>query len=191
MEAKRLDVKLFATGSSVDPKLLIPVFHGWIQRGAITDELLIDVADYSHVVDGPGVLLVGHEAHYGFAQSKGRSALLYSQRRAPVAGSFAEALRYGLVHALRAASLLQKEEALGGKLAFSGQELLLRINDRLAAPNTKETFAAVQPVAREVLGALLGSGLTLEAAPPSGELFTLHARGTAPASIDALLARLG
>ena len=36
MDAKRIDVKVFATADSeVEPAALIPVFHGWIQRGAI------------------------------------------------------------------------------------------------------------------------------------------------------------
>ncbi len=191
MDAKRLDLKLFATRSDgVELAHLIPVFHGWIQRGAIKDQLLIDVADYSHVVDGPGVLLVGHEAHYGYERQAGRDGLLYSQRRAPVEGGFVERLRYALLHALRAASLLQQDEALAGKLRFGGQELVLRINDRLAAPNAPETFAAVEPALRELLSPLLGSGLSLQPGAPGAELFALHARAEQPVAVDTLLARL-
>ena len=190
MEATRLDVKLFAKPApGFELSELIPVFHGWIQRGAIEDELLIDVADYSHVVDGPGVLLVGHEAQYGLEQGKGRTGLLYSQRRARVEG-FEQALSYGLRHALRAVSLLQKEASLRGKLDWSGQELMLRINDRLHAPNTPETWKAVEPVAGPVLRKLFGGELSLEPAPPSSELFTLYARCAKGAPIDTLLSRL-
>jgi hypothetical protein len=191
MDATRLDVKLFAEDSSrLELAALTPVFHGWIQRTAIEDELLIDVADYSHVVDGPGVLLVGHEAQYGLDQNKGRIGLLYSQRRARLDG-FAAALRYSLVHALRAASMLQKEESLIGKLRFSGQELLLRVNDRLRAPNTVETYRALEPVLRAGLTPLFGPELSLEPAPPSGELLTIQVRSAKPSNVDALLARLG
>jgi len=190
MQAKRLDVRVFASrADGVKLADLIPVFHGFIQKKTIEDELLIDVADYSHVVDGPGVLLVGHEAQYGFEQSQGRMSLLYSQRRANVDG-FEAALRYSLLHALRAASLLQNEDSLRGKLRFGGQEIGVRINDRLAAPNTPETWKQVEPAARKVLGAVLGNDLSLEPAPPNGGLFTLHAKAASPASIDTLISRL-
>ena len=191
MDAKRLDVKLFvADGSRVEPAELIPVFHGWIQRSAVKDELLIDVADYEHVVDGPGVLLVGHEGQYGYDRSKGKDGLLYSQRRAQIDGGFREALVYTLRHALSACALLEKEEALAGRLKFNGQQLLIRINDRLRAPNTPETWKAVEPDVRAVLGRVFGDDFTVEPAPAGGEPFTLHVRAGKPATVDALLGRL-
>lgn len=190
MDATRLDVKLFVEDPSrFELKALIPVFHGWIQRGAIADELLIDVTDYSHVVDGPGVVLIGHEAQYSLEQQKGRTGLLYSQRRARVEG-FEAALRYSLRHALSAASLLQKEESLRGKLKFSGQELMLRVNDRLRAPNTRESYLALEPALRSVLSRLFQGELSLEPAPPGLELLTVSARSAQPANVDQLLARL-
>ena len=133
------------------------MFHGWIQRGAITDEMLIDVADYGHVVDGPGVMLIGHEAQYGLDQTKGRTGLLYSQRRARIEGGFEQALRYSVRQALRACALCKRKKALGGRLAFSGQEIMVRINDRLLAPNVAETWPAVEAAARSVLAPLLGA----------------------------------
>ena len=196
MDAKRVDVKVFVQdGASVDPKELVPVFHGWIQRTAIKDELLIDVADYEHVVDGPGVLLVGHEAQYGYDCSRGRKGLLYSQRRAKIDGGFREALSYSLVHALRAAALLEQDDALKGRLKFSGQELLIRINDRLRAPNTPATWKAVEADVRAVLGKVFGTDYSVEPGVPgtkpwTDELFTLHVRSKAPASVNTLLGRL-
>jgi hypothetical protein len=191
MDAKRVNVKVFAKDASrVKQAELIPVFHGWIQRAAINDEMLIDVADYGHVAEGPGVMLIGHEAQYGLDETKGRTGLLYSQRRALIDGGFEQALRYSVRQALRACALLQKEDALGGRLQFSGQEIMVRINDRLLAPNVAATWPAVEAAARSVLGPLLGSDLSLEPAPPSLELFTFYARSQKPLDIDALLGRL-
>jgi hypothetical protein len=200
MDAKRVDVKLYVqdgNGARVNPSELIPVFHGWIQRTAIADELLIDVADYDHVKDGPGVMLIGHEAQYGYDCTKGRAGLLYSQRRAVIDGGFREALAYSVAHALRAAALLEKDEALAGRLKFDARELTIRINDRLRAPNTDETLKAVEADVRAVLGPLFGADLTLARAPGNGaasswqdELFTLHVRGGAATNVDALLGRL-
>ena len=55
------------------------MFHDWIQNQRL-DELLIDVVDYRHVHDGPGVILIAHDAHYAFDTSEGRLGLLYSRR---------------------------------------------------------------------------------------------------------------
>jgi hypothetical protein len=190
MDAKRVDVKVFAKDASrVKQDELIPVFHGWIQRGAIAGEMLIDVADYGHVVEGPGVMLIGNEAQYGLDRTKGRTGLLYSQRRARV-GGFEDALRYSVRQALQACALLQREGALGGRLSFSGQEIMVRINDRLRAPNVAATWPAVEAIARKVLAPLLGSDLTLEPAAPGLELFTFYARSQQPADVDTLLGRL-
>jgi len=190
----RVDVKLFtAPGKSVEPKTLIPVFHGFIQRSAIKDELLIDVADYSHVVDGPGVMLIGHEGQYGFDRSKGRDGLLYSQRRANIDDTFAAALRYGVLHVLRMAALLEQEDALRGKLEFSASELLVRVNDRLRAPSTPETYKALEPEARSVLASLLGglgSELGIEPVGTSDELFGLQIKSQQATSVSGLLAKL-
>jgi hypothetical protein len=187
----RVDVKLFtAPGKSVEPKALVPVFHGFIQRSAIKDELLIDVADYSHVVDGPGVMLIGHEGQYGFDRSKGRDGLLYSQRRANIDDTFAAALRYGVLHVLRMAALLEQEEPLRGKLEFSAAELLVRVNDRLRAPNTPETYKALEPEARSVLTSLLGGEVGIEPVGTSDELFGLQVKSTLATSVSGLLAKL-
>jgi hypothetical protein len=191
MDAKRVDVKVFvADGARVDPAELIPVFHGWIQRSAVPDELLIDVADYDHVVDGPGVMLIGHQGQYGYDQGKGKDGLLYSQRRAQIDGGLREALAYTLRHALLACDLLEKEQALGGRLKFDGRQLQIRINDRLRAPNTPETWKAVEPDVRAVLGRVFGGEFTVQPAAPSGELFTLDVRAQKPESVEALLGRL-
>lgn len=187
----RVDVKLFtAPGKSVEPKALTPVFHGFIQRSAVKDELLIDVADYSHVVDGPGVMLIGHEGQYGFDRNKGRDGLLYSQRRARIEDAFGPALRYGVLHVLRMAALLEQEESLRGKLQFSAQELLIRVNDRLRAPNTKDTWQALEPEAKSILSSLFGSELVLEPNGTSDELFGITVKTKLTARAGELLAKL-
>jgi hypothetical protein len=187
----RVDVKLFtAPGKSVEPKALTPVFHGFIQRSAVKDELLIDVADYSHVIEGPGVMLIGHEGQYAFDRSKGRDGLLYSQRRAQIEDTFTAALRYGVLRALRMCALLEQEESLRGKLEFSASELLVRINDRLRAPSTPETFKRFEPEARSALTALLGGEVGIEPVGTADELFALQVKSRQAGSVSALLAKL-
>ncbi len=192
MDVKRIDVKVFATADShVEPSALIPVFHGWIQRGAIPNELLIDVADYGHVVDGPGVMLIGHEGQYGYDLMKGRPGLLYSSRRATIDGGYDAVLRYALRQALQAAALLEQEESLQGKLKFNAGDVMVRINDRLLAPNEPSTWQAVEPDTRAVLGKVFGDGYSVEPVSVSTpDLFTLKVQAQAAAAPSALLARL-
>ena len=79
---------------------------------------------------------------------------------------------------------------LKGKVQFAADELMIRVNDRLRAPNTAETWKALEPEARSVLQGLLGADIGIEPAPPSEELFTLKVRSKQPATIQQLLSRL-
>jgi len=64
----RLSVRLAATSEIRDLDPAIEVFHRFIQQGLV-EGLILDVADYRHVQQGPGVLLVGHDVDYGINQA--------------------------------------------------------------------------------------------------------------------------
>src|SRR5919205_421212 len=55
------------------------VFNSWIQTQRL-EELLIDVADYLHVHNGPGIMLIGHDADYSLDNRAGRLGLLYNRK---------------------------------------------------------------------------------------------------------------
>src|SRR6266513_3157575 len=95
----RVCVKLYAPepDDGVDT-ILVPVFHEWIRDRAL-DLVLVDVADYTHAPDSPGVVLVSHEASFALDRSDGRFGLL-AQRRRPVAGDAAVAIATTLRQAL-------------------------------------------------------------------------------------------
>src|SRR5919198_4013028 len=80
IELQHINVKLFVNDpEKVDVQAVVPLFHRWIQ-GQIFDELLLDVADYSHVPDGPGVVLIGHEADYALDNTEGRLGVRYNRK---------------------------------------------------------------------------------------------------------------
>src|SRR5262245_58264691 len=83
MNPNRLSLKLFAAQPIArgDLHRFIGVFHRFIQEAAVPG-LLIDVADYAHVPDGPGVILIGHEVDYGIDLARGRTGLLTLRKRA-------------------------------------------------------------------------------------------------------------
>ena len=149
MDATRIAVKLFAADSApVDRDAAIVVFHKWIQQKAL-DEMFIDVVDYRHVQDGPGVLLVAHAANYTLDRLGGRDGLTYFFKGRDTSSELTtieDRLRAALARLFVAA--LKLEADLG--LRFRGEELLVQLNDRLLAPNTAETLEAIAAPLRAV-----------------------------------------
>ncbi len=112
----------------------IPIFHRWIHTNRV-DGLLIDVADYRHVPDGPGVVLVGHEADYFLDEMEGPLGLLYNRKR-EAEGSNVYRLRRAMKSALTACRALEQEPELAAKnFRFAGGRLRFIINDRLLSSN--------------------------------------------------------
>jgi hypothetical protein len=144
MQLQHVNVKLLLQNSnriSLEP--LIPVFHSWIenQNG---DELLIDVADYTHVPAGPGVVLIGHEGNYSVDSTDDHLGVRYN-RKAELNDGNQNVLAQAARAALTACQRLETEPRLGGKFRFNGQEIEIFINDRLVAPNSVATCELLDP----------------------------------------------
>lgn len=155
-ELHKIGVKVFcATDSTVAPEALIPIFHRWIQQRR-TEDLLIDVADYTHVPMGPGVVLIGDKGHYLFDESGGRRGLTFFNKR-PIGGTLGARLETVARRCVSAAVALQAEPELSGRLSFRGDELLVCFNDRLNAPNSEEVFARLQPEISRVFDSTFGN----------------------------------
>jgi hypothetical protein len=147
MELQHVNVKLLLKDSAgLDLEALIPIFHRWIQD-KVFEDLLLDIADYRHVHDGPGVVLIGHQGDYAVDNTGGRLGVRYN-RKAALAGSNRDRLQQALQAALNACRLLENETSLNGKFRFDGQNIELFINDRMLAPNTEATRGAVEPELR-------------------------------------------
>src|SRR5947209_3539668 len=106
-DMQHINVKIFAREAAIDLADAIPVFHRWIQE-SVAEELLVDVADYRHVPEGPGVLLVAHEAIYSLDQADGRLGLLYN-RKSALNGDDQSRLRQAFGAALAACQRLEEE----------------------------------------------------------------------------------
>jgi hypothetical protein len=153
MELHRFGIKLFASEpADLRVKDFVPVFHSWIQRQAVAGHLLVDVHDYSHIQNGPGILLVAHEGNFCTDMAEGKLGLAYF-RKQPAGTTVEGHLDAALKAARQAASLLEKEPTFKGQLRFLKDELLVIANDRLLAPNDAATFAALQSPLMKVFGA--------------------------------------
>ena len=116
-------------------KDFIPVFHSWIQNNAVEDHLLIDVADYSHIQDGPGVMLVAHEGNFSLDQENQQPGIMY-MRKTEIAGSFKERFNKVLSIVINAANRLSDND-VSKQVDFKPNSLRFIANDRLYAENTE------------------------------------------------------
>lgn len=186
IELQHINVKLFVNEpEKVDMEAVVPVFHTWIQ-GQIFDELLLDVADYTHVPDGPGVVLIGHEADYALDNTDGRLGVRYN-RKARLSGTNCDRLAQGVRSALNAFLQLERDF----NLRFNNRELEIVVNDRLLAPNNQGTRAVAEPELRAFLNQLFdGSDYDLSFSGESRRLFGTRVRTTREFALQELLSNL-
>ena len=182
-----MQLKLFLDPSAhVELEALIPVFHRFI-RDQVIKELLIDVVDYSHVPDGPGVVLIGHSADYYVGALDGAQGLVYGLKRG---GPAADArLGDALRRLVNFARLLEQESSL--KLRFKTGELSLRLTDRLHAPNDERTFVSAKAEVEQLFTRIYGGSVSVERLTETRGPLGFRIKAEAAPALDALLERLG
>ena len=186
MNVQHINIKLFLKNpETVNLADYSAVFNTWIQKHAL-DELLIDVADYLHVHNGPGIMLIGHEADYSLDNRAGRLGLLYN-RKEQLEGTTEEKLAQATRAALTVAQILEKENGL----KFNGSEVQVIINDRLLVPNTVETLDALEPALKSFFNQLYGgTAYSLSHNSDPRERFTIQVKTESKFDVDTLLKNL-
>jgi hypothetical protein len=141
MDLQKLNVKFFVERSDgIRLTDFIDVFHGWIQA---TDGDYHDVADYSHMQAGPGIVLIANDANVSIDETGNRRGLLFSQKSC-LNGSNQEKLRSIFLNALENCRKLEEEPVLREKLRFAANEALISVNDRLLGSNSQESFDEIK-----------------------------------------------
>lgn len=172
-----INLKLFVNSKArVNQDPIIPIWHRWI-KDKVLDEVLIDVADYRHVHQGPGVMLIAHDANYCLDEAEDHTGLLYSAKRS-VTGSLTEQLRRAFDKTLKAAELLEQATAGSRALIFSASPLLLRVHSRIVTGTTADERGAFQLDLESALGTLFPQQRVLSRSAgserePLGVLLTL------------------
>ena len=180
MELQKLNVKFFVEQpNAIALTDFIEIFHSWIQA---TDGVYHDVADYSHMQAGPGIVLIANNANVSIDESGNRRGLLFSQK-APLAGTNQEKLRTVLLSALENCRKLEAEPAIRGKLRFAANEAVISLNDRLLGENSQETFDTVKGDI-EAVAQQLFRGATVSLVRDSDARQRLNIRVEAATSID-------
>ncbi|HEX4377821.1 MAG TPA: hypothetical protein VHZ99_11785 [Steroidobacteraceae bacterium] len=191
MDLHKFGIKFFVTdGDRIEILKLIPVYHRWIQQ-KLLDDLLIDVADYSHVPAGPGVMLIAYEGNYALDETGHERGVLYYSKQ-PLPGELPDRLALVARKALKAAELMSADQDLAGTLKLSGNRLEFFANDRLVAPNTDASYQALEPALRRFLDRLFaGTGYTLERESDPSERLTVRVRAANDVPLATLQERLG
>ncbi len=190
-QLRGLGIKFFCEdGASLRLADAVPVFHEWIRTHAL-EGLLIDVADYEHVHQGPGIVLVAHEGNYSLDRAGGRLGVSYcSKQLGP--GSLTERLLSVARSDLKACCLLQQDELLAGRVRFRGDEIEIVANDRLLASNSDGTLAAFRPALDELCGNLFGdASCEVSRRENPKERFTVQIKSSKAVPLKELAARIG
>ncbi|MCY3992112.1 MAG: hypothetical protein OXF50_12905 [Caldilineaceae bacterium] len=191
----RLSVKFFFEELSIDVESFIPVFHRWIRENVVPNELLLDVADYKHIVDGPAILLVGHEADYVVDVTDAKPGLMYVRKR-DSGSDLSDALGTTLSQALNGVKLTESDVDLKGKLKLRTDAATIVLLDRLNYPNTANgdgtAATAAQTQLSDDLAPLFGNDAILTRVDNDArEPLTFELRAPSAPDVDALLSQLG
>lgn len=189
MDLYKVNVKFYLQdGQDLEPEDWFGTFNTWVPD--TPDEVLVDVADYSHVHQGPVTLLVGHEANYSIDNTDGELGLLYN-RKQPLDGDLSGRLHTVFRNALKACRRLEADPTIGDRVRFRGNTALLMLNDRLHAPNTEETLATLRPGLEGLLAALYaGANVRLRRNPDPKQRFALNIQAEGDWDIATLLKNL-
>ena len=187
MELQKLNVKFFVEQpNTIGLTDFIEIFHSWIQA---TDGVYHDVADYSHMQAGPGIVLVANDANLSIDESGNRRGLLFSQK-APLAGTNQDKLRAVLRSSLESCRKLEAEPALRGKLRFAAHEAVLSLNDRLLSENSQQGFDAVKGDVEAVAQRLFGGAAEVTRDDDRRQRLNFHIKGAASLDLQQALANL-
>jgi len=193
MNPQRIGLKFFATPETEPERDLSPfigLFHRFIQNRNV-EGLLIDVADYGHVPDGPGIILIGHDVDYAIDLCAGRAGLLVTCKRCGDR-SPEDVIREGLRRAAIAIRAIESDATTG--FEFATDELEIRFIDRLAAPNGDAAVAtlrgAIEPVLAEAFGAEPGT-LDRASLDDTRQTLTFNFRANAAVDTSTIIDQLG
>lgn len=152
MKLNRVGVKFPVrpeTGT-VDLEPFIGLFHDLIREQALPG-LLIDVADYRHVPEGPGVIVIGHDVDFGIDLQGGRAGLLVLEKRCGESEA-ADSVRRAVARGLEAAVTIGERSGL----SFGTDALEVLAFDRIVAANDVGAADALSreltPVFRDLHG---------------------------------------
>ena len=149
---RRLGVKFnLKQQPTLAPDDILPIFQRWIQDHTL-EGMLIDVIDYKHVPDGPGVVLIADEADLAYDLTDGEIGLYYIRKRDLPDSSWMKRCVSSSAGALAAALALEAEAP--GDIVFDFGSAKISFLDRMHYRNTPEVFADARAIMTELLSGI-------------------------------------
>ncbi len=139
---------------------IVPIFQRWIQEHRV-EGMLIDVIDYKHVPEGPGVILIADEGDYAYDFGDGQIGLHYIRKR-NLPGDMAGTLMLAFRLALGAALYLEDEAP--GDIEFDFSSAKISFLDRQRYRNAQSLYMALQDELSAILADIYGCDVALERA---------------------------
>lgn len=186
----RMSLKYFTQKpEAVDLAAFMGIFQRWIQKSSV-EGLLLDVMDYKHIDNGPGIVLIGLDGDYSLDLANGQPGLLYTHKRHQIE-SLSELLNITFRRTLAACQTLEKDRLIRPPVRFLTGEAELKFLDHLRTPNTADTLESVRSDVQKILETLYGEALLPELiSTDARESFGIRIRATNPPDIATLLSHL-
>ncbi len=133
----------------IDPNLksFIPIFNKWIQNNNIPQHTLINVADYTHIPFGPGIMLIAFEGNFGIGYEE--HGLGFSYNRKTNFNESEESIKMIKDILDISIALILNDSGIKEKIQFSNEYILFS-NDRFEYKNNYTDEKKIQQLARKV-----------------------------------------
>ena len=103
-----------------DIESFVPLFHNWIQEDKIPNHIMVDVVDYKHIPDGPGIMLIAHEGNFSIDLENGKAGFLYTRKQI-LGEDIVDNIKTITTILDQACKLLETTDSLNGKISFNNQ----------------------------------------------------------------------
>ena len=153
---QRIQIKIMADGAGTDLEPFLAIFGRWRHEKDHPAEW-VDVADYAHMANGPGVMLIGHRCSVSLDLTNPGPGILYTARKG-LNGTHAERIASAFGSCLELAKRLAEENEFPKPLHLRTDSFDIRFTDRMETPNDAATDAELRGPLTQVLDALLGAG---------------------------------
>ena len=150
MSIQNICIKFYASeGTTIDQDQLIGVFQRWIREQAL-EGVLIDIADYRHVPEGPGMMLIAHNLNYAMDEAEGGRLGVLAQRKRPQEGDHKSRILGVVEPTLKFIAALEASPELADSLKIDLTSFEYIANDRLRVANDD---AALQSIEADLIAA--------------------------------------
>lgn len=190
MNLQKINVKMFTdSGERIRLEPFLDVFARWREDHSHA-AAWIDLADYAHVPQGPGVMLIGRRGNLAFDLADPGPGILYANKQ-DLSGGPAERIRETFRRGLALITALTGEPDYPAELKPRPGFWEVTFNDRLEAPHSAATDGVLAPAVREVAGQLFGTdGSRLIPQPDPGRRYGFAIHSEAAGSLEWVADRL-